>query len=212
MLKRIDTLRYSYVRLLFVPLIFLSPLSASKDKAGLEIRANAVGGSGRFMQSIHTLDGENNTGNRQNVTSDLTNKGYSLLVGYGRNYYHRGQSSLLYIGYENQKWNDKYDSIYHAFLMGIEGALGTPTVKFVYGGEFAFGALDTGIDGLGYLSTFSAEPYIGLRLLTQNAFSLNLRLGARWYAIEDVVTPNVMRSENSAFIANAQVGVGYSFY
>jgi len=204
--------RTNYFTLFVIMLVLFSPLRASKHTSGVELRVNAVGGSGRFMQSIHMLDTEGNTLSTHNVTSDLTNKGYSLLVGYGRNYRHRGQSSLLYIGYENQKWNDDYDSVYHAFIVGMEGALGAPSVKFVYGGEFAFGALDTGIDGLGYLSTFSLEPYVGLRLLTHHAFSLNLRLGARWYAIEDAVTSNLMRSENSAFIANAQVGIGYSFY
>ena len=192
--------------------------SLKRSKSGLELRANLVASSGRFIQDFTETDPSGNTVQTDSSTSDLTSKGFSLIAGYGRDYGRRDQSSFFYIGYEHQKWNDEYDSVYHAFLFGAEGGLGSRSVKFIYGGEFSFGSLDTGIagiDGLGYLYTFSAEPYIGLRLLATNGLSFNFRVGARGVFIEEVITPNdvnTVTTENGAFTANAQVGIGYSFY
>lgn len=189
--------------------------SLKRSGSGLELRVNLLASSGRFIQDFTETDPSGNTVRTYSDTSDLTSRGFSLIVGYGRDYIRRDQSSFLYIGYENQKWSDEYDSTYHAFLLGAEGGLGSRSLKFIYGGEFAFGSLDTGVDGLGYLYTFSAEPYVGLRLLSDGGLSLNFRVGARGYFIEEVISANagnVVTSENAAFTANAQIGVGYSFY
>ncbi len=189
--------------------------STKRSGSGLELRANFLASSGRFVQEFTESDPSGHTVSTDSDTSDLTSRGLSLLVGYGRDYIHRDQSSFLYIGYENQKWSDDFESVYHAFLMGAEGGIGSRLVKFIYGGEFAFGSLDTGVDGMGYLYTFSAEPFVGLRLLSSSGLSLNFRFGVRGMFIEDVITQNAgnsMTSENSAFTANAGIGVGYSFY
>ena len=189
--------------------------SLKRSGSGLEIRANLLGSSGRFVQDFTETDPSGNTVKSYSDTSDLTSKGFSLLVGYGQDYQHRNQSSFLYVGYENQKWSDEYDSLYHAAILGAEGAIGSRSLKLFYGGEFAFGSLDTGVDGLGYLYTFSAEPFIGLRLLQAEGLSINFRIGARGVFVEEVISANgvnTVTSENSAFTANAQVGLGYSFY
>ena len=182
-----------------------------RNSSGLEVRANVLGSSGRFVQDFIETDANGNSKREYSDTSDLTTKGYSLIVGYARDYVRRDQYSFFYIGYENQKWNDAYDSVYHAGLIGVEGGIGGRTVKLIYGGEFAFGTLDTGIDGLGYLYTFTAEPFIGFRVLPAKGLSINFRVGARGYFIEEVTLENVT-SENAAFTANAQIGIGYSFY
>lgn len=209
--------------LIITTIIFsLSTLEAGEYKpslskgstSGIEVRINGLYSSGRFVQDL-TPEGTSTEQTSQD-TSDLTTKGFSVLLGYGREYRRQTQSSFLYIGYENQKWNDAYDSQYHAFIIGAEGGLGSRSVKFIYGGEFAFGALATGVDGLGYLSTFTAEPYVGFRLLSTMGLSLNFRVGARFYAIEhaDLFSSsgsNVL-SENSAYSGNVQIGLGYRFY
>ena len=186
----------------------LTPMKQSTS--GVELRLNGLYSSGRFVQNI-TKDDSSTI----EKTSDLTTKGFSVLVGYAREYRKRDQSSFFYVGYESQKWNDAYDSRYHAFIAGVEGGVGNAMVKFIYGGEFAFGALDTGKDGLGYLSTFTAEPYIGLRLLSSSGFSLNFRGGVRAYAIEGAkweITGGSVSSSNSAYSGNIQVGLGYQFH
>lgn len=185
--------------------------SLKRNTSGLEVRANVLASSGRFVQDFFETDSGGNTVQVDSSTSDLTTKGYSLIVGYGRDYVRRDQYSFFYIGYENQKWSDEFDSVYHAGLIGVEGGIGGRTVKLIYGGEFAFGTLETGIDGLGYLYTFTAEPFIGLRVLATEGLSINFRVGVRGYFIEEVTLENVT-SENAAFTANAQIGVGYSFY
>ena len=184
-------------------------------ESGLEIRVNLLGSSGRFRQEIFLNDPNGETLHSTHDTTDLTTKGGSLLLGYAREYKNRHQSSFLYFGLESQKWNDAYDSIYKAFIVGLEGGVGSQSLKLIYGGEFAVGALDTGIDGLGYLATFTAEPYVGMRFLFIENFSVNMRIGARFYSIESVEKKNganTMLSENSAYTANAQIGLGYSFY
>lgn len=202
--------------------LFLS-LSASdlkrsglhKNSSGVEVRANLVGSSGRFVQNFTVTEPDGNVLQTYTDRSDLTSKGGSLQIGYARDYVRRDQYSFIYIGYESQKWNDDYDSIFHAFLVGVEGGVGSQTFKFIYGGEFGFGALDTGSDGVGYLNTFSAEPYIGLKLLLSEDFSLNLRIGVRSSYIEEVVDEsglNTYTSQNSAYTANGQIGLGYHFY
>lgn len=190
------------------------PLSKG-SASGIEVRLNGLYSSGRFVQDITSYDASDTVVQTDKKSSDLTTKGFSLLLGFAREYRKREQSSFLYMGYERQKWNDAYDSDYHAFVVGVEGGVGSRKVKFIYGGEFAFGALDTGKDGLGYLSTFTGEPYIGLRLLSSTGLSLNFRVGARGYYIEGVeesITNGSVSSENSAYTANVQLGIGYRFY
>jgi len=186
-----------------------------KSSSGVEVRANFVGSSGRFVQDFTERDSSGNVVDTYSKTADLTSKGLSLQVGYARDYVRRDQYSFLYIGYEAQKWNDAYESDFHAFIIGAEGGIGSRTLKFIYGGEFGFGALDTGSDGLGYLGTFSAEPYVGLKVLLGEAFSLNFRMGARGFYIEEVVHANganEVTSQNGAYTANGQIGLGYRFY
>ena len=185
------------------------------SRSGLELRANVRASSGRFIQDFIETDPSGNIVQTDSATSDLTSKGFSFVAGYGRDDGRRGQSSFYYIGYEHEHWSDEYDSVYHAFLLGAEGGIGSRSVKLIYGGEFTFGSLDTGIDGMGYLYTFSAEPYIGIRLLATEGLSLNFRVGARGTFIEEVITPNgvnTVTTENGAFTANAQIGLGYRFY
>ncbi len=186
-----------------------------KSSSGIEVRVNFVGSSGRFVQDFKEREASGNVVDIYSKTSDLTSKGLSLQVGYARDYVRRDQYSFLYIGYEAQKWNDAYESDFHAFMVGAEGGIGSQSLKFVYGGEFGFGALDTGSDGLGYLGTFSAEPYVGLKVLLGEAFSLNFRMGVRGFYIEEVVHANGVNevtSENGAYTANGQIGLGYRFY
>jgi len=188
---------------------------SSKTRSALEVRVNLLGSSGRFRQELTLKDPNANNLTQGHDISDLTTKGGSLLVGYAREYRRSHQSSYLYMGIESQKWNDAYDSVYKAFIVGLEGGVGSQSLKIIYGGEFAVGALDTGVDGLGYLATFTAEPYVGMRFLFIENFSLNMRIGARFYSIESVEKKNganTMLSENSAYTANAQIGLGYSFY
>ena len=188
---------------------------SNKIESGLEIRANMLGSSGRFRQDYTLHDTHSNELSECYSTSDLTTKGASLQIGYAREYRRRQQSSYLYMGLESQKWNDAYDSIYQAVILGAEGGIGSQNIKFIYGGEFAVGALDTGVDGLGYLATFTAEPYVGMRFLLPHNFSVNMRVGARFYSIESVEKEegtNILLSVNSAYTANAQIGLGYSFY
>jgi len=184
-------------------------------ESGLEIRANLLGSSGRFRQDLTLYDPYGYELSKCHDMSDLTTKGGSILIGYAREYRRRQQSSYLYMGLESQKWNDTYDSIYQAFIVGAEGGIGSQNIKFIYGGEFAVGALDTGVDGLGYLATFTAEPYVGMRFLLVHNFSVNIRVGARFYSIESVEKVegvNTLLSANSAYTTNAQIGLGYSFY
>ena len=188
---------------------------AKKNESGIEVRANVRASSGRFIQYFTETDPSGNTVRTDSSTSDLTSKGFSLIVGYGRDYVHRDQYSYFYLGYENQAWSDEYDSFYHAALVGIEGGIGSRSLKFIYGGEFALGALDTGVEGMGYLTAFSAEPFIGLRLISENGLSLNFRVGVRGSYIGEVESQsgvNSLLTENSAYTANAQVGLGYRFY
>jgi len=214
--KRILKFQLMSVFLVLAPLHadgYKPPLS-NGTVSGVEVRLNGLYSSGRFVQDF-TLQSPSAEETSQD-TSDLTTKGFSVLLGYGREYRRRAQSSFLYIGYENQKWNDAYDSQYHAFIIGAEGGVGSRSVKFIYGGEFAFGALDTGVDGLGYLSTFTAEPYVGFRVLSSMGLTLNFRVGARFYAIEraDLFASSGSHviSENSAYSGNVQIGLGYRFY
>ncbi len=190
--------------------VYTAPLS-KHTKSGMEVRLNALYSSGRFVQNITETDPLTNREHEYERTSDLTTKGFSVLLGYAREYRKQDQSSFLYIGYENQRWNDAYDSRYHAFIVGLEGGVGSAAVKFIYGGEFAFGALDTGEGGLGYLKTFTAEPYLGLRFFSQHGVTLNLRAGVRAYTIEGVREGNV-KSSNSAYSGNVQLGLGYQFF
>ena len=186
-----------------------------KSSSGVEVRANLVGSSGRFVQDFTEREPSGNVVQTYSKTEDLTSKGLSLQVGYARDYVRRDQYSFLYIGYEAQKWNDAYESDFHAFMVGAEGGIGSQSLKFIYGGEFGFGALDTGSDGLGYLGTFSAEPYVGLKVLLGEAFSLNFRMGVRGFYIEEVVHnngANEVTSQNGAYTANGQIGLGYRFY
>ena len=188
--------------------------SLKKSASGVEIRANFLASSGRFVQNFTETDPSGHE-IQYSDTSDLTTKGFSLLIGYGQDYKYRNQSSFLYIGYENQNWSDEYDSFYHGAIIGAEGAIGSRTLKLFYGGEFASGALDTGEEGLGYLYTFSAEPFIGLRVLPADGISINFRVGVRGVYIEDVESMkdgNTLTSGNSAYTANALIGLGYSFY
>jgi len=212
----------------FLSLVLLLPVQAeeksfvshskkltNKSESGLEVRVNILGSSGRFRQDFTLNDISGNALRKYHYTSDLTTKGGSLLLGYAREYRHKKQSSFLYIGVESQKWNDAYDSIYKAFVVGAEGGIGSQNIKFIYGGEFAGGALATGSDGLGHLTAFTAEPYVGMRFLLEHNFSINMRAGARFYSIESVEASdgvNTLTSVNSAYTANAQVGLGYSFY
>ncbi len=193
---------------------FVKP-SLKKSASGVEIRANLLYASGRFTQNFTETDPSGNVVHTSRDSDDLTAKGFSFLIGYGQNYKHKNQSSFVYIGYENQKWNDKYDSFYHAAIIGAEGAVGSRTFKLFYGGEFSSGALETGEDGLGYLYTFSAEPFIGLRVIPAAGVSINFRVGVRGTYIEDVESlngVNTLTSSNSAYTANALIGLGYSFY
>ena len=188
---------------------------SNSSASGLEFRVNLLGSSGRFQQDFVIRDVNANDLESYQYTSDLTTKGTSLLVGYAREYRRQKQSSYLYLGYESQKWNDGYESVYHAAILGLEGGVGGPNIKFIYGGEFAVGTLDTGLDDLGYLATFTAEPFVGMRVLLIEHLNLNLRVGARFYSIESVESlegVNTLLSQNSAYTANAQIGFGYSFY
>ena len=188
---------------------------SNKIASGLEIRINVLGSSGRFKQEFTLKDPDGEHLSSAHNTTDLTTKGGSLLVGYAREYKNRHQSSYLYLGLESQKWNDAYDSLYSAFVIGLEGGVGSQSLKLIYGGEFAVGALDTGIDKLGYLATFTAEPYVGMRFIFMQNFSINMRIGTRFYSVEAVEQENGVNtrlSENSAYTANAQIGLGYSFY
>ena len=189
--------------------------SPSRNGSGLEVRANLLASSGRFVQDLTESDPGGNTIRTYSDTSDLTSRGYALLIGYGRDYVRRGQSSFLYIGFESQKWSDEYDSKFQAFLIGAEGAIGSRSLKFIYGGEIAYGALDTEVDGVGKLSVLSGEPFIGLQWLPTEGLSVNFRVGLRGFNIEQVISAsagNIVTSKNSAYTANAQIGVGYSFY
>ena len=186
-----------------------------KSASGVEVRANFLASSGRFVQNFTETDPSGHVVQTYSDTSDLTTKGFSLLIGYGQDYKYRNQSSFLYIGYENQDWSDEFDSFYHGAIIGAEGAIGSRTLKLFYGGEFASGALDTGKEGLGYLYTFSAEPFIGLRVIPAEGISINFRVGVRGVYIEDVESlngVNTLTSSNSAYTANALIGLGYSFY
>ena len=189
--------------------------SAERSGSGLEVRANVLASSGRFVQDIVVTDASGNVLRTDRETSDLTSKGFSLLVGYGREYVRRDQSSFLYVGFESQKWSDEYESDLRAFLLGAEGGIGSRSAKFIYGSEFGFGSLKTGRTETGDLFTFSLEPYIGFRMLFVDGLSVNFRVGARAFSIEETTgsaAGNIVINENSAFTANAQVGVGYSFY
>lgn len=189
--------------------------SARRSGSGLEVRVNLLASSGRFVQDIVVSDASGNTLETNRDTSGLTSKGFSLLVGYGREYVRRDQSSFLYIGFESQKWSDEYDSDLRAFLIGAEGGIGSRSVKFIYGSEFGFGSLKTGTTEVGHLLAFSVEPFIGVRMLFVDGLSVNFRVGARAFSIEETTgsdAGNVVTNENSAFTANAQIGVGYSFY
>jgi len=191
------------------------PSLSKGSESGIEVRLNGLYSSGRFVQELTEHDATGVLLQTDTKSSDLTTKGFSVLLGYGREYRKREQSSFIYMGYEGQKWNDAYDSQYHAFIVGVEGGIGNAMLKFIYGGEFAFGVLDTGAESLGYLSTFTAEPYVGLRLLSPMGLSLNFRIGARGYYVEEVERMelgNSVLSENSAYTANVQFGLGYQFY
>ena len=186
-----------------------------KNSSGVEVRVNLVGSSGRFVQDYTVTAPDGNVLQTYTDRSDLTSKGGSLQIGYARDYVRRDQYSFIYVGYESQTWNDDYDSVFHAFLVGLEGGVGSRTFKFIYGGEFGFGALDTGSEGVGYLNTFSAEPYIGLKYFVSEDFSLNLRMGVRSAYVEAVTDEegiNTRTSQNSAYTANGQIGLGYRFY
>ena len=188
---------------------------SKKIASGLEVRVNLLGSSGRFSQDLTLSDPNGHELKSSGRVSDLTTKGGSLLLGYAREYRRGYQSSFLYVGFESQKWNDAYDSIYQAFMIGAEGGVGGSDIKFIYGGEFAAGVLDTGSDSLGYLATFTAEPYGGMRFLLTHNISINMRVGARFYsvgAVESMEGVNTLLSQNSAYTVNAQIGLGYSFY
>lgn len=189
--------------------------SAQRSGSGLEVRANVMASSGRYVQDIVVSDAGGNTLQTDRETSDLTSNGFSLLVGYGREYVRRDKSSFMYIGFDSQKWSDEYDSTLRALLVGAEGGIGSRSVKFIYGSEFGFGSLKTGATETGDLFAFSFEPFIGFRMLFLDGLSVNLRVGARAFSIEETTDSNagnVVTNENSAFTANAQIGVGYSFY
>lgn len=193
----------------------LTTLPVQVYASGLEVRANVLASSGRYVQDIVVSDASGNTLQTDRETSDLTSKGFSLLVGYGREYVRRDHSSFIYVGLESQKWSDEYESDLRTFLLGAEGGIGNRSVKLIYGSEFGFGSLKTGSTQTGNLFAFSFEPFIGLRLLSANGLSLNFRVGARAFSIEETTSSdagNVITNENSAFSANAQIGVGYSFY
>ena len=188
---------------------------SKRIESGLEVRVNLLGSSGRFSQNLTLSDPNGHELKTNERVSDLTTKGGSLLLGYAREYRRGYQSSFIYFGFESQKWNDAYDSVYQAFMIGVEGGVGGPDVKFIYGGEFAAGVLDTGLDGLGYLATFTAEPYGGMRFLLTHNISINMRVGARFYSVEAVESlegVNTLLNQNSAYTVNAQIGLGYSFY
>ena len=188
---------------------------SKKTRSGLEIRVNLLGSSGRFSQDLTLSDPNGYELRSSEKVLDLTTKGGSLLLGYAREYKRGYESSFLYFGFESQKWNDTYDSVYQAFMIGAEGGIGGPSVKFIYGGEFAAGVLDTSSDTLGYLATFTAEPYVGMRFLLTGNISVNMRAGARFYSVEAVESTedtNTLLSQNSAYTVNAQIGLGYSFY
>jgi len=189
--------------------------STKRSGSGVEVRANFLASSGRFVQNFTETDPSGHEIQTYSDTADLTSKGFSLLIGYGQDYKYRNQSSFLYVGYENQNWNDAFDSFYHGAIIGVEGAIGSRTLKLFYGGEFSSGALETGEDSLGYLYTFSAEPFIGLRVIPAEGVSINFRVGVRGVYIEDVESmddANTLASSNSAYTANALIGLGYSFY
>ena len=191
------------------------PTLSKNSVSGLEIRVNALYSSGRFEQEITKYNPTQHVIHTDEKSSDLTTKGFSLLLGYAKEYRKQEQSSFFYMGYEGQQWNDAFDSQYHAFIVGAEGGLGNATIKLIYGGEFAFGALDTKADALGYLSTFTAEPFVGFRVLSTTGLSFNFRVGARGYFIESVeetVLGGSTLSENGAYTANVQLGLGYRFY
>ena len=95
--------------------------------------------------------------------------------------------NYIYLGYEVAAFTtagNVYQDKSNAFLFGAEGAMGDK-LKFIYGGEFGLGKYD--VDGTSIsFSTFSAEPFIGLRYDFQNGFFTNARLGYKVIRLNDV--------------------------
>ena len=186
-------------------------------RAGLEIRGNFGGAGGTMDTHVTVTDPYGSIVHTESASSDISSKGYSFLIGYGTEVPIDGKSGFIYVGIEDQTWtgDSGNSNDYNAFLFGAEGGIGNKNVKFVYGGEFGIGSIDTGTTEVGSLSTFTAEPFIGLRITPVDRVSINLRVGVRGYFIEDTVysyNGYTGTGENHLLTTNAQIGVGYSFY
>ena len=191
--------------------------SVKTDSSGVELRVNFLGTSGSLRQDITVTDSSGNVVYAESFESDFTTTGFSALVGYGKESSDNSKSLFYYLGLgkETMTFDDDSTSDYTAFLFGAEGGIGNKTVKFIYGGEFGIGSIDTKVAELGSLTTFSAEPFIGLRVSPVDRLNINFRVGIRSILIEESTYSELGLTgtgENSAFTTNAQIGVGYSFY
>ena len=188
-----------------------------EERGGLELRANYGIASGSQKTNFEVTNSHGSLIHSETITSDLSSAGYSFLVGYGLESPENGRSGFLYLGFEKQKWTNENDSTndYTSFLLGAESGVGTKHLKFVYGGEFGIGTIDTDSSTVNSLSTYTAEPFIGLRMTFVDSLSINLRVGAKAYFIDDTVYTDsgyTGTGENHLITGNAQVGIGYSFY
>lgn len=171
--------------------VFIVTLHAEQ----LELRLGATSGSGDLTISVDGLSSGAVSGSYSGYKLQ-----YGTLIEDGQD------SSFIYFGFESigltssgATAEDKMTS----FVLGSEGITGEDKAKFVYGGEFGFGNYDVAGLDLSF-STFSAEPYVGLRYDFNNNLAFNSRLGLK--AIRLLET-DYFGSKVSGVIT----GIGYIF-
>ena len=148
-------------------IILAALLTISAFASETEVRVGTTFGSGTLSLSA---DGYS----IGSVSGDFS----GLKIQFGTVIKENDSETFAYLGYESAIYTTEgsnYKDFSRSFLFGAEGTVGNK-IKFVYGGEFGLGSYD--VDGTSVsFSTFSAEPFIGLRYDFKNSFSVNSRLG-----------------------------------